>query len=87
MEKVFPEAVRTDKLGFKSIAYMVLVAPLINAVRELYHTFLNSQEKMEKRVLALEMKNSQIEARNRELEAQNIELEGRLSRLEKMMKQ
>jgi hypothetical protein len=36
VEKVFPEAVLTDKDGYKSVAYSELVAPLINAVKELY---------------------------------------------------
>lgn len=35
VEKVFPEAVSADKRGFKSVAYSMLTAPLIEAVKEL----------------------------------------------------
>lgn len=36
VEKVFPEAVVTDEVtGYKSVAYSKLVAPLIEAVKEL----------------------------------------------------
>lgn len=35
VEKVFPEAVVTDEKGIKSVAYGNLVAPLIEAVKEL----------------------------------------------------
>lgn len=35
VEKVFPEAVRTDKSGLKAVSYSALVSPLINAVKEL----------------------------------------------------
>ncbi|QDK37568.1 tail fiber domain-containing protein [Bdellovibrio sp. NC01] len=36
VETKFPEAVAVDKQGYKSVNYAVLVAPLINAVKELY---------------------------------------------------
>lgn len=36
VEKVFPEAVSTDNKGFKSVSYPFLIAPLINAVKELH---------------------------------------------------
>jgi hypothetical protein len=35
VEKVFPEVVLTDKKGYKSVGYTNLVAPLIEAVKEL----------------------------------------------------
>lgn len=37
VEKVFPEAVMTDSKGMKSVAYGNLVAPLIEAIKELSH--------------------------------------------------
>jgi hypothetical protein len=36
VEKVFPEAVKNDSDGMKSVNYPVLVAPLIEAVKELH---------------------------------------------------
>lgn len=35
VEKVFPQIVQTDSKGYKSVAYANLVAPLIEAVKEL----------------------------------------------------
>ena len=35
VEAVFPEAVSTDEMGYKSVAYGRLVAPLIEAIKEL----------------------------------------------------
>ena len=50
-EKVFPEVVRTDDKGWKSVAYQNLVAPIINAIKELNQKlgFVDSRiEKLEK---------------------------------------
>lgn len=35
VEQVFPELVRTDERGFKRVNYIGLIAPLIEAVKEL----------------------------------------------------
>jgi hypothetical protein len=35
VEKVFPELVTTDDQGYKRVAYYGLIAPLIEAVKEL----------------------------------------------------
>lgn len=35
VEEVFPELVRTDELGYKQVNYVGLIAPLIEAVKEL----------------------------------------------------
>ena len=45
VEKVIPEVVSTDKEGFKSIQYSVLVAVLIEAVKEQQQTIKNQQTK------------------------------------------
>ncbi len=45
VEKVFPEVVETDGSGYKSVAYQNLVAPLIEAIKELHAKWLgDSQE-------------------------------------------
>ena len=83
VEKVFPEAVETSKVdGFKSVAYSKLVAPLIEAVKELYYKVTG----VERQVASLEEKKAdrtEVEA----LKAENAELKSRLERLEKMMLQ
>jgi hypothetical protein len=52
VEKVFPEVVSTDDKGYKSVAYSNLVAPLIEAVKELKA----ENETLKKRITALEKK-------------------------------
>jgi hypothetical protein len=46
VEKQFPTAVTTDDKGYKAVDYGSLVAPLIQAVRELYHKVLGHEEKI-----------------------------------------
>ena len=52
VESVFPEAVSTDGKGYKSVAYGNLVAPLIEAVKELKA----ENESLKRRLKALENK-------------------------------
>lgn len=35
VERVFPEAVTKDKTGFRSVAYSMLIAPIIESIKEL----------------------------------------------------
>lgn len=52
VEKVFPEAVSEDTAGMKGIAYSRLIAPLIEAVKELK----SENDELKERVAALEKK-------------------------------
>lgn len=52
VEKVFPELVHTDDAGYKSVEYGNLVAPLIEAVKELN----KKVDNLEARLQALEDK-------------------------------
>ncbi len=63
VEKVFPEAVKTNAQGFKSVAYQNLIAPLINALREVREWMFATDE----RVSALEKDNAKIKAENQML--------------------
>lgn len=74
VEKVFPEAVQTDPSGYKSVAYTELVAPLINAVKELYAKYLDQDQKIE-----------MLRVRAEQAERKNAELEARLKRLENVL--
>jgi len=58
VEKVYPEIVSTDKEGYKSVASASLVAPLIEAVKEL-KTLNDNQQK-------------QIEAQKKEIDNQTV---------------
>ena len=75
VEKVLPELVFTDPVtGMKSVQYGNIVAPLVEAVKEV-------NEKVDDNARAI----ASLEARNKELEAKNKELEARLERLEKAL--
>lgn len=52
VEKVFPEVVSTDNQGYKSVGYSNLVAPLIEAVKELKR----ENDKLKSRIQTLEKK-------------------------------
>lgn len=53
VEKVFPEAVSLDKNGFRSVAYSMLISPIIEAIREMNYktTKLENENKMLKAYL------------------------------------
>lgn len=84
VEKVFPEVVQTDRDSYKSVAYSQLVAPLIEAVKELYYKMTGVERKVDRAIASLEEKKAdkfEVDA----LKAENADLKQRLERLEKMM--
>lgn len=75
VEQVYPEAVLTDsKTGFKSVAYDHLIAPLLQAFKEIYA-----------RVLGIESKLEVLQEENRRLEKENSDLKRRLERIEQLV--
>lgn len=80
VEKVFPEVVTTAQDSYKSVGYSQLVAPLIEAVKELYYKITG----VERTVASIqESKADRTEVET--LKAENAELKSRLDRLEKLM--
>jgi uncharacterized protein YlxW (UPF0749 family) len=71
LERVYPEAVFTDSTGYKSVAYDMLIAPLIEAVKEL-----NARD------ATLNAKIDALMAENAALKARQAEFERRLEALE-----
>ena len=47
IEKVYPELVHTDEDGYKSVAYSNLVAPMIEAIKELNQTVIELQSQVQ----------------------------------------
>ena len=72
VEKVYPQLVRTDEDGYKSVAYSHLVSPLIEAVKELHALYQGHAD----RIALLE---AQLQERDAELEAQNAEWENHIA--------
>lgn len=71
VKKVYPEAVKENKEGFLSVSYQILVAPIIEAIKEL-----NSQDKELKREIA------SLKEQNEMLMKQNEMFEKRLNAIE-----
>ncbi|MFV8258649.1 tail fiber domain-containing protein [Bdellovibrio bacteriovorus] len=71
VEVQFPEAVVTRPDGFKGVNYSLLVAPLIEAVKELYAQF--NQE------------TANLKAENLRLRQENEDIKARLDRIEKQL--
>lgn len=76
VEKVFPELVQTDTQGYKTVAYANLVAPLIEAVKELAGkvdvltvSVNNLFDKYISQQLQIKTQQSQIDALNARLQA------------------
>lgn len=75
VEKQFPEAVTKGEDGIKSVAYSKLIAPIIEAIRDLFGLH-----------KGLEVKNAALESRVKNLEQENQELRDRLSAIEEKLK-
>lgn len=74
VEKVFPQAVITGSDGYKSVSYMGLVGPVIQAIKELHTKF-----------KALVTQVIGIDSRVEKLEKENAELKIRLAKIEKSL--
>ncbi|MDG0815777.1 tail fiber domain-containing protein [Bdellovibrio svalbardensis] len=74
VEKVFPEAVKKNSEGFLSVSYSNLVAPVIEAIKEL---FKNSEHQA--RAIA------SVQAENEKLKQENAEIKARLEKIEKVL--
>jgi hypothetical protein len=74
VEKAFPEAVRKNKEGFLSVSYPNLVAPVIEAIRELANHLTAHDEKL-----------AELARKNAELQTKNDELSARLDRIERSL--
>lgn len=76
VEKVMPELVVTDaNSGFKSVKYNGLIAPLIEAVKEIYAEMTGQNKKISEQ----ERKIATLEKRNKELEDRLLKIEKSLA--------
>lgn len=79
VEKIYPELVLTDKEGFKSVNYAALVAPLIEAVKQLKEDVGGVISDLN----PLKEKVKSLEAENKDLKHRLQILENRMGALEK----
>ena len=83
VEKVFPELVHTDSVtGLRSVEYGNLVAPLIEAVKELANKF----DALAARVFNTETRQTELEKQNQEQQAQIDALQKQITELSKKTK-
>ncbi|MGE3757714.1 MAG: tail fiber domain-containing protein, partial [Pseudobdellovibrionaceae bacterium] len=71
VREVYPEAVQEDNKGLLKVNYPALVAPVIEAIKELFNRFQVQENRVE-----------ELEAKVQTLERQNQALEERLKRIE-----
>jgi hypothetical protein len=75
VEKVYPQAVSLDKKsGFRNVAYSMLIAPIIEAVKELYNKFLGH----EKQLREIASTQVQITSEMQALKAENAKLKSKV---------
>ncbi|RYZ93158.1 MAG: tail fiber domain-containing protein [Proteobacteria bacterium] len=82
VEAVFPQAVTVSSDGTKRVNYPKLVAPLIEAVKDLDQT----NKKQDRSLASLEERAERAEAEVVQLKAQNAAFEARLRALEKSLR-
>ncbi|WP_374074557.1 tail fiber domain-containing protein [Bdellovibrio bacteriovorus] len=98
VEKVFPQAVRVDHGentlpgGTKLVTYPDLIAPLIGAIQELYHKWMDDSQKLHetvdrqtREIASIKEENNQVKAENERIKKENDEIKVRLERLEKQL--
>ncbi len=78
VEKQFPEIVLTDNEGYKSVSYQKLVAPLIEAVKELYRKIVANQSEVARELAS-------VKAENLQLKKESAEIKARLDKIEKQL--
>ncbi|QDK36608.1 tail fiber domain-containing protein [Bdellovibrio sp. NC01] len=98
IEKVFPQAVRIEHGesslpgGTKVVSYPDLVAPLIGAVKELYHKWFDDSQQLHalvesqaREIASIKEQQAQTASENEKIKAENQEMKARLDRLEKLI--
>ncbi len=69
VEEIFPEAVSENSEGFKSVAYSKLIAPLIEAVKDLFQKGEADKRELERKISSLEERLEKADEKNKALES------------------
>lgn len=80
VERVYPEAVRKNADGFLSVGYQNLVAPIIEAIKELNKKWSMKDQTYQREIASLKKE-------NQKLRKQNESIEKRLEALEKIQRE
>lgn len=87
IQKQFPEAVQKNPNGFFSVNYNALIAPVVEAVKELYAKWEGDHKALEQNNLRLGQLEKKIEIENIALKAENKALKERLDKIEQALAQ
>lgn len=88
VQKVFPEAVKKDSKGFLSVGYSTLIAPLIEAVKELdkrVNELFSSSDLHSRAISSLQEDNKQKDKKIKILEEENALMKVRMDKIEKSL--
>jgi hypothetical protein len=88
VEKVFPEAVSRDDKGFRSVAYSMLIAPIIEAIRGLdkrITELFKTSDSHSRSIASMNAKTIKLEAENEAKAREIAELKSRLNKIEKLL--
>lgn len=78
VQKVYPEAVLEDEKGILSVNYAVLVAPLIEALKEFYREWQSDKVELKRDIASVDERVQRLEAENQALRAQNEAIKAHL---------
>ncbi|MDD4974886.1 MAG: tail fiber domain-containing protein [Bacteriovorax sp.] len=85
VEPIFPEVVLTDKKGLKSMVYSNLVAPLVEAIKEINKRtteLFRTTEGHSREIASVKAENVQLKARADKAEKENATIKARLDKME-----
>ena len=78
VEKQFPEVVKTDDKGIKSVAYTMLISPMIEAIKSIYYDHIEvlwkNVNEHERNIASLKNENHQIKKDLDQMKKENREL-------------
>jgi hypothetical protein len=76
VEKIYPEIITKDKDGYRSVAYTMLIAPIIEAIKDFYRKWFDDS-------LIIHRNIASIDDRAKKLEIENAQLKARANKAEK----
>ncbi|WP_413613129.1 tail fiber domain-containing protein [Bdellovibrio sp. HCB-110] len=86
VEEIYPDLVKTDKLGMKKVNYLGLISPMIESIKEFYTLWFNDSQKIHKEMDVQRNQILVLEEQNKELQKRNKDLEERLQIIEKHLR-
>jgi hypothetical protein len=75
VQKVYPEAVKTNQNGFLSVSYSNLIAPVIESIKEIYNNHIvklwDDQKRQDRAIASIKEENKKLNQDNLKLKNEN----------------